>query len=774
MLSGLKVDLFQSGNTCGHHATYRILKYGYGQSVSYPDMVSRIGMYDAPFHATLIPNFIELKGTIFNGSSIGNPPVILAQKLKSLGYSDTVVEEGGASDDRIKDLLWQGIPVVILTQYQHWGDGVKSGCFPGPEFDLPSWAGGHVCIGYNFSFSTNLPTLHYWVANGYDADYLYVMTWDNIQRHIRWSDLQGLRSFQAEVLNPNTPSGLVEVGGTNIWRDAIGLLENNGAKRNHILHFNQPLTDPARIAQTGERYPRLEVSSDWGISIKSADGAIDCGSKCAHNYLIGSQVTLSVSNLPADAKVRGWSGPCQANGNSCTVNLSQSSTIKAQIDCPSCSAMIISSLLGLMDIGDEEYALSVSKSGNGSGSVKSTNGDPKIDCGSTCSAHYEDQTSVSLVALPAAGSKFDGWSNGCSSSPVCTFAMSEATNIAATFSRSQSSQRIGLTLTGSGSGVVSSSPSGINCPQKCDANFVDGTTVTLTAVGSAGSVFSGWSGGCSGNQKTCSLLATNSATVSATFDPISLAAPTFVSATGGDRQATISFTAPNNNGSGAPSGYKVTSTPGTLSASGADSPITVTGLTNGTSYTFTVVALYAAGNSAPSSPSTGVIPTNGATETGGTVIEFYHTTLDHYFITANSNDASSIDNGGAGPGWSRTGNTFKSGGNTPVCRFYGSQSPGPNSHFYTVDPGECAALKALQASTPASQKRWNFESLDFVSSPPSNGSCPSGTTPVYRAYNNGYSRGVDSNHRITSSQSAIQGVVARGWANEGVVMCAPQ
>jgi hypothetical protein len=427
-----------------------------------------------------------------------------------------------------------------------------------------------------------------------------------------------------------------------------------------------------------------------------------------------------------------------------------------------------------MDIGDEEYALSVSKSGNGSGSVKSTNGDPKIDCGSTCSAHYEDQTSVSLVALPAAGSKFDGWSNGCSSSPVCTFAMSEATNIAATFSRSQSSQRIGLTLTGSGSGVVSSSPSGINCPQKCDANFVDGTTVTLTAVGSAGSVFSGWSGGCSGNQKTCSLLATNSATVSATFDPISLAAPTFVSATGGDRQATISFTAPNNNGSGAPSGYKVTSTPGTLSASGADSPITVTGLTNGTSYTFTVVALYAAGNSAPSSPSTGVIPTNGATETGGTVIEFYHTTLDHYFITANSNDASSIDNGGAGPGWSRTGNTFKSGGNTPVCRFYGSQSPGPNSHFYTVDPGECAALKALQASTPASQKRWNFESLDFVSSPPSNGSCPSGTTPVYRAYNNGYSRGVDSNHRITSSQSAIQGVVARGWANEGVVMCAPQ
>jgi hypothetical protein len=71
-------------------------------------------------------------------------------------------------------------------------------------------------------------------------------------------------------------------------------------------------------------------------------------------------------------------------------------------------------------------------------------------------------------------------------------------------------------------------------------------------------------------------------------------------------------------------------------------------------------------------------------------------------------------------------------------------------------------------------KSWNFESLDFVSTPPTNGSCLSGTVPVYRAYNNGFARGVDSNHRITSSTTAIQDVVSRGWSNEGVVMCAPQ
>ena len=155
------------------------------------------------------------------------------------------------------------------------------------------------------------------------------------------------------------------------------------------------------------------------------------------------------------------------------------------------------------------------------------------------------------------------------------------------------------------------------------------------------------------------------------------------------------------------------------------------------------------------------------------VVEFYNTNLDNYFITADASEAAAIDGGSAGPGWIRTGGSFKSGGSTPVCRFYGSQIPGPNSHFYTLAGSECDALKQLQATTPASQKRWNFESLDFISTSPTNGICPTGTVPVYRAYNNGFARGVDSNHRFSSAAAAIQDVVIRGWINEGVVMCAP-
>lgn len=159
---------------------------------------------------------------------------------------------------------------------------------------------------------------------------------------------------------------------------------------------------------------------------------------------------------------------------------------------------------------------------------------------------------------------------------------------------------------------------------------------------------------------------------------------------------------------------------------------------------------------------------------GPTVIEFYNTNLDHYFITADSNEAASIDSGSAGPGWNRTGYTFKTGGSTSVCRFYGSLSPGPNSHFYTLAGPECNGLIQLQASTPSTLKRWNFESLDFISTPAGiNGTCPIGTVPVYRAYNNGFAQGTDSSHRTTSNLAAINETVSRGWINEGVVMCAP-
>ena len=94
--------------------------------------------------------------------------------------------------------------------------------------------------------------------------------------------------------------------------------------------------------------------------------------------------------------------------------------------------------------------------------------------------------------------------------------------------------------------------------------------------------------------------------------PSTPSAPTNVAALAGDGQAEVSFTPP----SGSVTGYTVTSSPGGLTETGTSSPITVTGLTNGTAYTFTVQAANAMGQGAASAPSSPVTPKAAQTAPG--------------------------------------------------------------------------------------------------------------------------------------------------------------
>jgi trimeric autotransporter adhesin len=95
-----------------------------------------------------------------------------------------------------------------------------------------------------------------------------------------------------------------------------------------------------------------------------------------------------------------------------------------------------------------------------------------------------------------------------------------------------------------------------------------------------------------------------SVTVTAATAP---GAPTSVTATAtGQTTATVSFTAPTSNGSSAIISYTVTSSPGGITATGSSSPISVTGLSASTAYTFTVTASNAAATSVASGASTSV------------------------------------------------------------------------------------------------------------------------------------------------------------------------
>lgn len=89
-------------------------------------------------------------------------------------------------------------------------------------------------------------------------------------------------------------------------------------------------------------------------------------------------------------------------------------------------------------------------------------------------------------------------------------------------------------------------------------------------------------------------------------------APTIGTATGGDGQATVAFTAPASNGGSAITSYTATSTPGGLTGTGSSSPVTVAGLTNATAYTFKVAATNGVGTGPQSAASNSVTPAGSA------------------------------------------------------------------------------------------------------------------------------------------------------------------
>ena len=161
----------------------------------------------------------------------------------------------------------------------------------------------------------------------------------------------------------------------------------------------------------------------------------------------------------------------------------------------------------------------------------------------------------------------------------------------------------------------------------------------------------------------------------------------------------------------------------------------------------------------------GVWVANGDTITA---VEFYNSGLNHYFITADPQEAAMLDAGNAVKGWARTGGQFTAytypwPGRAPVCRFVGMPGKVPSSHFFTADANECALAKH--------DPGWTYEKVAFYIPAPSAGSCQASTYPVWRSRftdPNG-----DVNHRLTTDLTAYLRMGRQGFAPEGVVMCAP-
>jgi hypothetical protein len=81
-------------------------------------------------------------------------------------------------------------------------------------------------------------------------------------------------------------------------------------------------------------------------------------------------------------------------------------------------------------------ALSVTKTGGGSGTVSSAPGG--IICGVSCEAAFEEGTAITLTAVADSGSEFTGWSGACSGTGPCTFALGERAEVVADFAKMRS------------------------------------------------------------------------------------------------------------------------------------------------------------------------------------------------------------------------------------------------------------------------------------------------------------------------------------------------
>jgi len=230
-----------------------------------------------------------------------------------------------------------------------------------------------------------------------------------------------------------------------------------------------------------------------GGTVTSSPAGIDCGTDCSETVLGGSSLTLTAS--PAvGSSFTGWAGGGCSGTAPCTLTVTAAVNVTATFTL-------------------NTYALTIGKPGTGVGTVLST--PSGINCGGDCSEAYPHGTSVVLTAAADMSSTFAGWSGGgCTGTGTCTVTMTAATSVNATFNRN--TYLLAVSKAGAGSGTVASTPAGIDCGADCSEAYPHATFVTLTATPAAGSVFSGWSGGCTGSG-SCTVAMTSALSVTATF-----------------------------------------------------------------------------------------------------------------------------------------------------------------------------------------------------------------------------------------------------------------
>lgn len=247
-------------------------------------------------------------------------------------------------------------------------------------------------------------------------------------------------------------------------------------------------------------------------SVKSSPGGITCLAACVSaeaEFSAGppaKEVTLTAAPYKGSA-FAGWGGDCSGLSPTCKVTLSAAKSVTAEF------------------APTPKVSLTLDKA-PGTGTVKSA--PVSINCAAACSSQTSGfylGSEVGLTETPYR-STFSQWMGSCSGGwSTCKLTMTEAKTVGAEFAGAPMAG-ISLTFTkavgGTGTGKVTSYPSGVNCDASCSssvATFKPGAKVVLKQTPAKGSTFAGWGGACS-ESITCEVTLSEAREVTAEFEAI--------------------------------------------------------------------------------------------------------------------------------------------------------------------------------------------------------------------------------------------------------------
>jgi uncharacterized repeat protein (TIGR02543 family) len=298
-------------------------------------------------------------------------------------------------------------------------------------------------------------------------------------------------------------------------RTIVGKADNNGSNTGFTLHLKETTggIPKVRYIVNDDNGGRSDVYTDqididtWYFVAASYDGT-------EQKIYLDGKLNMSIENL----------GTIKAATSNLLVGKSDVNRVgyfqglidDIRIYNRALSEQEIKQLYGL-------ETLTVTKTGEG----EITTTDNTINCGETCQADYEVDSTVTLTATPATGSTFTGWSGDCTgTSATTTVTMDAAKSCAATFVQA-SGDSLKVTKTGNGRGTTKAKIKGekdwtILCKSDCQQasyDYAPDSEVILKASPEKGFTFNGWTGDCTGTDKSITVTIATPKTCTAQFEP---------------------------------------------------------------------------------------------------------------------------------------------------------------------------------------------------------------------------------------------------------------